>query len=1047
MRTLTLILAALSISSVLFSQTPGARWSRSIGGSGNDYGTDIQKTVDGGSLFVGSTWSKNGDVSGNHDSSDLWVVKLNQFGGIEWQRCYGGTGDESFRKLLYNPDGTAILIGVTSSNNNGDITGKPNGSFDIWVIKIDAFGNIIWQNTLGGSSNEEFRYADFTNDNGYIIAGYTSSTDSDVTGNHGGEDIWVVKLSSAGSVEWQKALGGSGSDRPRFITQNSDGNYIMVGSTASSDGNVTGAHGNNDLWVVKLDGSGTLIWQKCYGGTSSDTGFKGVFSSDGSLTVLANTMSVNGDVTGKTSSIDIDTWVLNVDYANGNINWQKTIGGSSNETPVSIMKDADNMFLVASTSNSQDGDGASNHGAQDVLLTRLTTTGNVSWGKCFGGPSDEVVRDVYNDVGSRNFVFVATTCKGGGDVVGYHQNPTFPGDTSFDAWVVKIDYSGTIQWQRCLGGTNVDYLYSVRKVSFNSYVLAGESFSNDGDVQLPHGYYDAWVVEVAPVNTIKGTVFLDNNLNGVKDDNEPLYSEVVVKSRKATDSVSSVPYFGVFTNEVDSGKYETMVTSHLPYYTAVPSSRTSDFTSYFNKDSFSFALQPIPGKQDLSINLVPLTTARPGFAASYQLVYRNLGTTTITSGEILFRKDPRVNLSSASPGISSTNGDTLKWAFANLHPGDASYIRVNVTVSVPPTVNINDTLSFLAIITPVETDQTPLDDSSFLKQRVTGSYDPNDKTENNAGVITSDFITNGSYLQYTVRFQNTGTAEAYNITVRDTLGDRVDLSTLEIISVSHPYSFTIENGNQLVWQFDNVMLPASSVNEPASHGYIVYRIRPKSDVVVGETIHNTASIYFDYNLPVLTNDATTLVKDNFTALPLQLLNFTGQLTNSSVQLNWNLSNAVNFERFEVERSLDGKTYSRLNTVPFTAALSAYSMKDNVSALPSNALFYRLKLVDADGHFSYSKVVVFKINTTTDKLTVYPNPARTELFVSFTADAPTNLNVKIIDASGRAMVNRQTQVQKGNNVFPLPVSQLKAGNYILQVSSMGQTKASKFTVMD
>jgi uncharacterized repeat protein (TIGR01451 family) len=1045
MRKSFLLLTFIFYYSISFSQTAGAKWSRPLGGTRADYGYDIQKTSDGGFLFAGNTWSNNIDVSGNHgDSVDLWVVKLNKLGRIQWQKSFGGTSGEGFGKMICNTDGTTVLVTATYSNN-GDVLGYHGGQ-DLWVIKIDAEGNLLWQRCLGGSSQEEFRYADTTIDHGYIIAGYTVSNDGDVTGNNGGEDIWIVKLSASGNLEWQKTLGGSASDRPRFIMQNSDGNYVMVGSTASSDGDVTAAKGNNDLWVVKLSSSGTIIWQKAYGGTGSDTGFKGVFSNDGSLTILANTFSTDGDVTGRSSASNLDTWVVNVDYNNGSINWQKSIGGAANETPVSLLRDADDMFLVGSYSNSTDADASTNHGSYDVLLTRLTNAGGTAWTKCFGGPSEEMLRDIYNDVSDKSYVFVATTCKGGGDVVGYHQNQTYPVDTSYDAWVVKVKYDGSLEWQRCLGGGTYDYLYSVKKSSGSSYVLAGQTISSDGDIKKNYGGWDAWAVEVGPVNTIKGTIFLDNNLNGSKDLNEPYYSNVIVSSGKSIDSVSSIPYGGLFINEVDTGNYATTVILNEPYYSIIPLSASSNFTTYFNTDSINFALQPIPNKQDLTISIIPTIASRPGFASTYRIFYRNVGTTTISSGEILFKKDNRTTLVSSSPTVSTSNGDTLKWSYSNFAPADTASVFVTLQVATPPTVNVGDTLSYMAIVTPVETDQTPSNDTAVLKQVVVGSIDPNDKTENNGGIISSSFITDGNYLQYTVRFQNTGTADAINVIVRDTLGNRVDLSTLEVVTASHPYSLSIENGNQLIWTFNDIMLPASSVDEPGSHGYIVYRIRPKSDVVVGETIHNTASIYFDYNLPVLTNDATTLVQDNFTPLPVQLISFTGQLNNNSVQLKWKVTDAKSFERFEIERSIDGRIYARIGIRSFINSIDDYTANDNVSTLQSNHIFYRLKLVDVDGKFSYSKIISFNISAQ-NRFMVYPNPARTEMYVSITSNKNENLQLRITDASGKVISDQQKEIQKGNNVFPVNTSNLRKGNYVLQIISAGETKTSKFLIID
>jgi len=380
--------------SICFCQTPGVKWTRPLGGTSSERAYDVQKTIDGGYLSVSNTISNNIDVSGHHGGGDIWVVKMNSFGAIEWQKCLGGAGTEQFKRLVYNPDGTALIVGVTNSSN-GDILNF-HGTQDIWAVKIDIAGNIIWQNSLGGTALEEFRNLDITLDNGYIITGYTTSNDGDVNGNHGGEDIWVVKLTNTGNIEWQKCLGGTGSERPRSILSMPDGNFIMVGSTASNNGDVTNQHGNNDLWIIKLNALGNITWQKAYGGTNSETGFRAVVSNSGSITVLANAFSNDGDVVGHNGS-SVDVWIVDVSYNDGTLNWQKCIGGSSEETPVSLLKDAQGMYLVAATTISSNGDAVSNHGQRDVLLTRLTNSGLVNWSKCFGGERIEDLFDVYND--------------------------------------------------------------------------------------------------------------------------------------------------------------------------------------------------------------------------------------------------------------------------------------------------------------------------------------------------------------------------------------------------------------------------------------------------------------------------------------------------------------------------------------------------------------------------------------------------------------------------------------------------------------------------
>lgn len=1031
-----LILFTISVS---FSQTPGIKWSYAIGGSSSETAHQVQKTLDGGYLSIGDTYSNNFDISDNHGYSDILLVKTSAVGSLEWTKCFGGNSSDNNRKLIYNSDGTALIAGITYSTN-GNVSGN-HGNGDIWLVKIDASGNILWQKCFGGSSTEELNDIKMTSDNGYVFTGYTSSNDGDVAGNHGGRDVWVVKISSTGVIEWQNCYGGSANESAQSVMEMGDGNFIVVASTASVDGDIIGQHGNDDVWILKLNSTGNLIWQKPYGGSWFDDGYGAVFSNSGSLIVAAYTTSSDGDVTANHGATDI--WVMSINISNGALNWQKCIGGSWNDTPRNLFKDSDGMFLMTSMTGSGDGDASSTHGDDEILLTRFAENGTINWIKCFGGSRTDRYSDILNDTSSSSYVLVASTSSSDGDITGYHQNTANP-DTLTDAWVVKINYSGNIIWQRCIGGSNEDNLYSIAKVDGSSLILAGATLSNDGDIISNHGS-DVWIVKLGPVNRIKGTVFLDNNSNGLKDTGEPYYSNLAVKSKKI-DSITSLTYGGLFINEVDTGNFITTVSLSFPYYNVVPSSALSSFATYFNTDSISFALQPIPNKQDLSISTIPLIASRPGFSSTYRIFYKNIGTTTISSGEVLFKKDNRTTLVASSPTVTTSNGDTLKWSFSNFAPGDTASVFVTLQVATPPTVNVGDTLSYMAIVTPVTADETPSNDTAALKQVVVGSIDPNDKTENNGGVISSSFVTNGDYLQYTVRFQNTGTADATNVVVRDTLGSRVDLGTLEVVAASHPYALSIENGNQLVWSFNDIMLPASSVDEPGSHGYIVYRIRPKSDVVVGETIHNNASIYFDYNLPVMTNDATTLVQDNFSVLPIQLLNFTGQLNNNTVQLKWKVSNAKSFERFEIERSVDGRIYDKAGCVSFDHSIADYQAQDNISTLQSNRIFYRLKLIDADGNFTYSKVISFNISVQ-DHFIVYPNPARSEMYVSITSGKNENLQFRITDASGKVIANQQKEIQKGNNVFPVNTSKLKKGNYVLQVISEGETKTSKFVIIN
>jgi hypothetical protein len=230
------------------------QWQKVLGGYAEDSGSGIQQTDDGGYILVGTTASSNsGDVGVNHGSQDIWVVKLDSGGYLQWQKVLGGGDSDSGSGIRQTASGEYILTGYTVSSSTGDV-GVNNGRFDVWVVKLDPAGNLQWQNVLGGSAYDYGTGIWPTADGGYVLTGYTSSSNSgDVGENHGANDIWAVRLNSAGDLVWQKLPGGYANDRGYGIQQTDDGGYVLAGYTASSDsGDVGMNHGANDVWVVKL---------------------------------------------------------------------------------------------------------------------------------------------------------------------------------------------------------------------------------------------------------------------------------------------------------------------------------------------------------------------------------------------------------------------------------------------------------------------------------------------------------------------------------------------------------------------------------------------------------------------------------------------------------------------------------------------------------------------------------------------------------------------------------------------------------------------------
>ena len=411
---------------ITLAQAPEIEWQKSLGGSFNDGATSISQTTDGGYIMGGYSLSNDGDVTENNGSGDYWVVKLNQTGNIEWQKSMGGSSFEAVSSIKQTQEGGYIIAGTTESNN-GDVTGNHGGQ-DYWIVKLDAVGNMQWHKSFGGSSDDYAESIEQTEDAGYIVAGYSASNDGDVTGNNGSIDYWIVKLSSTGDLQWQKSLGGSNWDFANSIKQTSDGGYIVAGSSGSNNGDVTGNNGGDDFWIAKLNEVGNLQWQKSLGGSGNDFAQSIVQTADGGYIIAGQSDSNNGDVTGNHG--EADYWIVKLNIA-GELQWQKSLGGSLNDGARNIQQTPDGGYVIAGHSNSNDGDVTGNHGETDY-------------------------------------------------------------------WVVKLNTTGELQWQKSLGGSSGEAAYSIKWTSDGGYIIAGLSGSTDGDISGNQGSEDCWIVKLEP---------------------------------------------------------------------------------------------------------------------------------------------------------------------------------------------------------------------------------------------------------------------------------------------------------------------------------------------------------------------------------------------------------------------------------------------------------------------------------------------------------------------------------------------------------------------
>jgi hypothetical protein len=397
-------------------RVPGVEWEIMIGGPGADRPQSVRQTGDGGYIAAGYSDSEGGDFPENKGGNDAWIVKLDGKGGIEWKSHLGGTYNDFVYSIKQTSDGGYIAAGESDSDggDSGDFP-KNKGGYDAWIVKLNGAGDIDWQKCLGGSRND---YADFilqTNEGGYILAGMTNSTDGDISEdqNHGGLDYWIVKLDENGEIVWQKCFGGSNDDEARSIQQ-TDGGYVVAGISSSNDGDVTGNHGNEDYWVVKLDENGEIVWRKCFGGSGNDEVWSLLRTSDGGYIVTGDSNSIDGDISGNHGGQE-DGWIIKLD-GDGDIEWQKCVGGTRADGTTSVVQTPDGGYVIAGESSSNDGDVSGNHGGgDDVWIVKLSGRGVIEWQKCFGGSRYEDAYSIYQ-TDDGGYVFAGPSDSTDGDI-------------------------------------------------------------------------------------------------------------------------------------------------------------------------------------------------------------------------------------------------------------------------------------------------------------------------------------------------------------------------------------------------------------------------------------------------------------------------------------------------------------------------------------------------------------------------------------------------------------------------------------------------------
>jgi len=335
---------ALFVAATLVPQSACNRTSpyfcKAIGGENLDWGHSIIQTSDSGYAIAGSTYSFGAGWA------DVYVVKLDAHGNLQWTKTIGGPKDDVGTSLIQTSDGGYVIAGSTISFSEVDAFKR---DVDVYVVKLDANGNLQWTKTIGGPKDDYGISLIQTSDGGYAIAGYTKSFGA------GYDDVYVVKLDAHGNLQWTKTIGGKYYARGHSLIQTSDGGYAIAGSTYSFDTR------SGDVYVVKLDAHGNLQWTKTIGREYGDEGSSLIQTSDGGYAIAGSTGSF-GAKRG-------DVYLVKLD-ANGNLQWTRTIGGENEDLGNSLIQTSDGGYAIAGSTESF---GA---GKKDVYVVKLDKNGN-----------------------------------------------------------------------------------------------------------------------------------------------------------------------------------------------------------------------------------------------------------------------------------------------------------------------------------------------------------------------------------------------------------------------------------------------------------------------------------------------------------------------------------------------------------------------------------------------------------------------------------------------------------------------------------------------
>ncbi|MBL0073566.1 MAG: T9SS type A sorting domain-containing protein [Bacteroidetes bacterium] len=975
MKKLLTFLVATALVGSINAQAPVIQWQQSYGGTSTDAGATMQITTDSGYVFAGRSTSNDVNVSGNHGGSDWWVYKTDNLGTIQWQKSIGGSNDDVPYNIIQTSDGGYAIAGWTESSD-GDVSGY-QGNKDCWVVKLDNAGVIQWQKSLGGTSEEEFRYIIQTSDGGYACSGWSYSNDGDVSGRKGIRDGWLVKLDASGNLSWQRMLGGNGDENGYTVEQTTDGGYIFSAVSTSNSGGVAANYGLFDYWLAKTDASGNVIWEKNYGGSSIEQMRSCIQTSDGGYIMTGYTFSSDIDVTGFQGVSDI--FVVKVTTL-GAIEWTKTYGGSQTDRASRISQTTDGGYIIAGLSNSADG-----------------------------------------------------------DVTGYQGG-------FGDSWMIKINNIGTIEWQKTLGGTGDEQGSKIIEIQ-NGYLFVGNSTSNDGDVDVNLGDIDIWFTKLL-FNCAPGSItasisgnesictgqsanltidFTGNapflySINGGPVQSSNLSTTVVSVSPVANTTYNLTYYSdNLCPNGTTSGSAEVLVSTTGPLNTAKilsgPSSTCTGNIEYFTArvvtgQNIRYVWTGPAGALFSTSNLGPFSAGPYSTIANE--VYMQTGPTTpnVTGYTVCVK-------GSNGCGQTNTNCYSIRSLVSVPAPITGSVVGCPGTtqtysVNVPAGAELF-TWTFSvpgAVITPlnllgniVEVTFPAYTTGNLC---VTASLACGGTSSTGSRCLTISASPTRPGVLSGVTSLCGGSPEVYSV---------VPVPGATSYTWSFPYAGTTIDGNPSPYTTAN-----NSVTISVPSGY-----NQNQSVCV---IANSACGASTPRCKTINNQIPLRPNSIFSSPAIFCNNspveFSVAPVAGATAYNWTLSNGT---------ISSGQGTNAINSVWGTG-------QGNVTVNASNSCGSSSTLIlniIPNCRLSFSGAV-----TSSDKFQIYPNPARTSATIQFNGNG-SNQSMRIIDMKGQLVMESSVGNEEGPQQIEINLTGVQAGIYIVELTTELQTERARLVV--